>query len=203
MYRLTFIIVSVILSLRALAGGDSATGHIGAFAKKLNSGARYMVCAELSVSGSVPEKLSIYGMGNKFALVSPKIDIIFDGTALWSVNKTSREVDVTEPTDEELNEVNPFSAITSISSDFRIKQVGDNGNITNYVLTPITDKFQSQVNLKWDKRTDSPAEISYITADGNAVKITLTQININHNFPKNVFVFNKDKYKNYRINDLR
>lgn len=62
--------------------------------------------------------------GNRFYLNSGGIQSWFDGTTQWSYAESSEEVNVSNPTPEELQTINPYALLSIYKSGYNYKYTG-------------------------------------------------------------------------------
>lgn len=62
--------------------------------------------------------------GNRFYLNSGGIQSWFDGTTQWSYLESSEEVNVSNPTPEELQTINPYALLSIYKSGYNYKYTG-------------------------------------------------------------------------------
>ena len=63
--------------------------------------------------------------GNRFYLNSGGIQSWFDGTTQWSYLESSEEVNVSNPTPEELQTINPYALLSIYKSGYNYKVYRD------------------------------------------------------------------------------
>ena len=61
--------------------------------------------------------------GNKFCLESGGIKTWFDGKTQWSYVEQNEEVNVSSPTPEEIQSVNPYALLTAYKKGFNYRYV--------------------------------------------------------------------------------
>jgi len=142
---------------------------------------------------------------NRFFLETDELTVWFDGKTQWAYLKASNEVNITEPTEEELAATNPVAIISAFKSVSRI-QFSKLKNQTNHIveLTPNNKKTDfSKVEIQLNKTSGNLHAISI--AYKNGLKNELTFKNYQKNVAVNpgMFVFDKAKYKGAVMNDLR
>lgn len=73
---------------------------------------------------------SIRLKGDKFLLETEGVTTWFDGRTQWSYLASSDEVNVSEPTPEELQSINPYSWLSLYKQDYKLK-VAKTGNASD------------------------------------------------------------------------
>ncbi len=143
--------------------------------------------------------------GNKFHLDFMGITQIFDGKKTYTINPEDEEVNISNQKDEDPNSISPNNILSFYQKGFTykwdIKQSLKGRDIQYIKLIPINSKdTRKQILLGIDTRTNLIYNL--IEVDKNNTKTTLTVLGFKTNqvLAKNLFVFDKTKYKNYYIN---
>ena len=148
---------------------------------------------------------SIILKGEKFVLDSGGIKSWFDGKTLWSYVEENEEVNVSSPTNDELQAINPYMMLGMYRNGFNYVYAGEkNRNGTackEVVMTP--EKNQDVKRIVVD--VNSKMEPVYICIEGNNGE--KQEIEIRKYLPKktddSMFFFDKAKYPKVEIIDLR
>ncbi|MEA4986359.1 Outer-membrane lipoprotein carrier protein [bioreactor metagenome] len=142
---------------------------------------------------------------NRFFLKTDELTVWFDGKTQWAYLENSDEVNITEPTAEELAAINPVTIISAFKSVSRI-QFSKLKSQTNHIieLIPTNKKADfSKVEIQLNKTSGNlhAIKIEY----KNGLKNDLTFRNYQKNVAVNprMFIFDNAKYKGAVMNDLR
>ena len=73
--------------------------------------------------------------GNKFTIKSPEMEIWFDGKNQWAYSPNTDEVNLTEPTAEELSQINPLSVINRFANNFNASLLPSAKGVKNIRLS--------------------------------------------------------------------
>ena len=107
--------VAVALGASAQNAGDVLNKTIAAYNNAKGISANYVVTSSQgSNSGKIDMK------GNKFRITSPDLMCWYDGTTQWAYSTSTGEVNVTEPTAEEMQMSNPYAALASMKTSCRV-----------------------------------------------------------------------------------
>ena len=137
--------------------------------------------------------------GNKFRMNLGKNETKFDGNTQWVFMSEYNEVSITEPTKEELQEINPLAMIEYYVSQDKISQ-SDDGAINFYPTNPKESEY-FRIELRLNK-TNLPSRL--VIHQKNGDKITLIFDSLNKTkVSDDCFVFDVVKYPNVEVNDLR
>ena len=146
--------------------------------------------------------------GDKFTLVTPEALTWFNGTTQWTYVERNDEVNVTNPTGEELQFTNPALLLNSYKKGFTAAYKGEstapNGNAAYDVeLTPKKKGDIVKVELQIEKYSNFPARITVSSKNGVSSTIQISQLKTGINQPDRFFVFNEGDYPDVEVIDLR
>lgn len=137
--------------------------------------------------------------GNKFRMTLGANETKFDGRTQWVFVSEYNEVSVTEPTKEELREINPLAMIEYYVEKDRISE-GEDGAINFYPTDPKSSEY-FRIELRLNK-SNLPTRL--VIHQKNGDKITLVWDSLNKTkVDDTYFYFDVAKYPNVEVNDLR
>lgn len=158
----------------------------------------------LSFGGTQRGKLLL--KGDKFYLESGGIRTWFDGKTQWSYVAQNEEVNVSTPTPEELQSVNPYALLTSYKKSFNYRYVGEKTRQgkrgQEILLTPKASQDVKSITLNV-KENGSPVYIAIQLHNGEKQEFQISSYQTGVNLPDATFRFNKQKYPEAEIIDLR
>ncbi len=166
--------------------------------------------AEFTVSspdGSSSGTLSL--KGDKFVLEAGGITTWFDGHTQWSYLPSNEEVNVSEPTAEELQSLNPYAWLSLYRNGYRAELVKINNSreasLYYKVRLTATDRQQEMqsIVLHVSKANYLPVRILLQQLGEIQVEIEITSCVTGKNWPDGFFVFDKAKYPSVEVIDLR
>ena len=146
--------------------------------------------------------------GEKFLLDADGVKTWFDGRTQWSYLVGSDEVNVSEPTPEELQSINPYALLSIYKQGYHMKL----GKASTYsgkpayevVLTASSKKQDLQcVILYVSKDKFQPLCISMAQKGGGSVAIRITSYKTGQSYNDSFFVFDKKAYPTAEVIDLR
>lgn len=146
--------------------------------------------------------------GDKFVLKTTDAITWFDGETQWSYLKDSEEVNISNPTEEELQGINPYALLSIYEKGFSYAlgktRTYQGRSIYEVVLTS-TDKTKetSKLILYVAKDTYQPLYIMAELNNGSRSEITITSYRGGQKFDDSIFVFDKKQYPRAEIIDLR
>lgn len=142
--------------------------------------------------------------GDRFLLEAEGMTTWFNGHTQWSYLASADEVNISEPTAEELQTINPYALLSIYKQGYRL-------------ALEKADAYQYGVRLTaTDRRRELQSVVVYVTKDGyRPVRVSTTQrggetavISIDsyrsgENYSDALFVFDKKKYPTAELIDLR
>lgn len=146
--------------------------------------------------------------GNKFYLQTPSAKTWFDGKTQWSYLPQNEEVNVSNPTAEELQHINPYALVQIYKNGYNYSM----GRATSY-----KGKSVQQINLKAQngsremqtatlyllKANSEPVCIKLTDKNHNSHNIEVTSLRKGINLNDRQFRFDSKKYPNAEVIDLR
>lgn len=146
--------------------------------------------------------------GNKFKIEANDVDTWFDGKTQWILLKEFDEVNISEPTMEEVASISPIALLSMYKNGYILSSPTNekiNGKEVNIIkLTPQSrsSEFKS-ITVAIDKTNQTIVQVLLTLKNGVDNKIDITNYNTNYNFNDVDFVFNRAKYPNAEVIDLR
>ena len=145
-------------------------------------------------------------MDDKFHLNSGGIETWFDGQTQWSYVKQNEEVNVSEPTQEELQSINPYALLSLYKQGYNYTYAGKkkvNGKLgTEIVLTPEVKGNVASIHIVVDA-SFHPLSLQILGSGGEENEFIITSYKTQQNFSANEFVFPSKKYPEADVIDLR
>lgn len=143
--------------------------------------------------------------GNKFMLDMDETKAWFDGKTQWTYVHSDKEVSITEPTVEELAQVNPMAILASYKAKSTLrfgKTKTANYQCVEFIPKNKKDDFV-KVEVHLNKATKALEVIKMLDKKGITTLLVLTNYQQASKIADDSFVFNKAKFKGVTINDLR
>ena len=146
--------------------------------------------------------------GNKFRLESDQIDVWYDGTTQWVVMKDVNEVNISHPSADEITAVSPLALLGIYRDGYiltsPVKERLNGKQVQRIRMVPALDNKQyREVEAMIDQNSLSLSAVTLTLHNGTMQQIDITDYNGNHNFTDMEFRFNKSRYPNIEIIDLR
>lgn len=153
--------------------------------------------------GSGTSKGSIIMCGDRFELSTPDISVWFDGKNQWSYLTSSGEVNLTEPTPDEISQVNPFAIISGLGKNFKARRLKAATGYEKIELTPTTDSDIASATLTVKTATSYPSEIVIKAKDGTVTSVMVTSVKEGAKLPDGRFRFSTKAHPGVPVIDLR
>lgn len=142
--------------------------------------------------------------GEKFVMTSADMTVWFDGKTLWSLIPANEEVNVSEPTAEELRQINPIFIINAFRKTYTASLVKKDASQTVITLKAKDAKADiSLATVTLNSSTLMPVMISIKMASGQRATIRISSLKTGEKLPDSTFRFDAKKHKGIEIIDLR
>lgn len=148
-----------------------------------------------------------YMKGDKFKIDIPEATTWFDGKTQWVYMKGTDEVNISEPTGEELQGISPSSLFSIYKQGFTLTYKGEKHvmgtTVLEVELTP-QDKASNytKIVVQINKSTNLFHQITLVDKSYENT-LTIRKMQTKTNLPEKTFVFSKSEYPNAEIIDLR
>ena len=146
--------------------------------------------------------------GNKFQTTTPDMITWYNGETQWSYVKANEEVNISVPTPEEQQSMNPYAFVNLYKQgyDYSLKETTLRGKKCYEITLTAQDKKQNPhtIILNIDRNNHEPMCIR-MQQHGNAqwTRIAIQQFRAGQHFPATDFEFNAKDYPQAEVIDLR
>lgn len=142
--------------------------------------------------------------GDKFKMSTDDMTIWYDGRNQWTMMKSAGECNLTEPTAEELQEVNPLAVIDRFRSNYKASLLQSAAKVWKIRLTSRSPKAEIRTaDLTIDPRTNLPKSIVMTTRSGQKISISVSSVKTGSALPLSTFKFDNKKFPTIELIDLR
>jgi outer membrane lipoprotein-sorting protein len=198
MKRIGIIMVAALMSMGSFAQSAKAVLDKAAGTITAQSGVKAnfkMTTANGSTSGTIAIK------GKKFYATTPQAKVWFDGKTQWTYLKNNDEVNVSNPTEAQLQAINPYNFIHLYKRGYTYTM---NTASTDYVIHLVansTDRKIKELFISVNKKTYQPKQVKMLqgkkwtTFDINSIK--------KENIADSQFRFNAKDFPKAEVIDLR
>lgn len=149
---------------------------------------------------------SIKMAGSRFRLTTPYMQVWYDGHTQWAYSPESAEVNVTEPTADELAQVNPLVIVTALQKGYDAvfaKTRVQGAYVLDLVPRKGTDSDIRRIILTVNASTLMPKAVAVTLTDGTTFSVNIKSIVKQANLALSSFVFNHKEYPKAQVIDLR
>ncbi len=205
MKRKTLLIILLVLTAAMPAfSADNAASILDKTAQKVRTAKSIKASYTLSSPGSGTASGTLTLAGDKFFMTSADMSVWYDGTTQWVYIKADNEVNVTEPTADELQQINPFVIINTFRQGYKAKTLSSSATAKKISLTAISSKSDIRsATVTISASTSMPTEITLKMASGQTVTIKISSLSTGSQLPVATFRFPKASYPGAEIIDLR
>ena len=144
--------------------------------------------------------------GEKFYLDNGNIKSWYDGETQWSYVSDTEEVNISHPTPEELQSINPYHILMRYKTDFDYTYNGSHtrNGVKGHaiVLTPKHSDNREMIRI-FVSNTSQPLAMKIEQNGQTLSEINVTSFKINQKLEDSMFRFNKTLYPDAEIIDLR
>lgn len=195
------LLLFIIIFPTSAAGAETAAQVLARCAAKVNSAESLDVRFTLSAGGN-SSNYTMKISQEKFMMESPEIAVWYNGVTQWTYVKSNRELNITDPTAEELMECNPFSILNFYNKTYDIKRLAGNG-----IQIEMTAKDRSATVRKAvitiDSRTYMPSKVLVTLGNGHTMTATVSSVTQGKRPAAKTFTYDKARYPASEIIDLR
>lgn len=146
--------------------------------------------------------------GEKFLLEAEGTTTWFDGRTQWSYLSSSGEVNISEPTSEELQTINPYALLSLYKHGYKLKlgkiDNSQDQSLYKIVLTATNRKQDLQcIILYVTKDSLRPVRVSMAQRGGETAVVIINSYQSGLTYQEQLFVFDKKSYPEAEVIDLR
>ncbi|RKS98091.1 LolA family protein [Chryseobacterium defluvii] len=145
-----------------------------------------------------------YAAGDKYKLKIMDTEQVFDGNKIYNINAEDMEVTIAKPNGGSM--FSPINYLTSYRKDYNVTYNGKktvNGVNTDFIkLTPVKANGLKYVYLFVDSAKKQMVKLEQHGTNQDVAVIAIKEYKENQDLDPNMFVFDKNKYKNYIITEL-
>ncbi|MDL2222115.1 outer-membrane lipoprotein carrier protein LolA [Parabacteroides sp. OttesenSCG-928-N08] len=197
-----------ILPAAAQNAGELLDKAAAAYKNANGIAASFTVNARLAEQGDESFEGAIQMKGDKFVMLTPDMRIWFDGTTQWVYMTRHEEVNISNPTGDELQQTNPMILLNSYKQNFKVSLAGESTAASgksayDVELTPKKKGDIERVTIQIEKSSQLPVRISIRGKNGMATTIQIENLQTNQDQPDSLFRFDEKAYPDVDLIDLR
>lgn len=207
---LSTILAAVFCTLTA-AGQTSAKKILDATADKLTRNGDIQLSFKADQFTSGQQNGSAFGnmqiSGNKFKITTPDMITWYNGQTQWSYVLNNEEVNISTPTEEEQQNINPYAFVNIYKKgyNYSMRETTLRGKACYEVTLIAQDKKSSlpTIILDIEKGNRVPLCVRLQHDAQTWTRITIQSYEDKQSFPANHFEFNRHDFPQAEIIDLR
>lgn len=198
------IVIMALTTSMPLTAADNAPAVVGRAVTRFQSVPSLTVSFDIKAHGQLSSGTMTVA-GDRFRLDIGGMLTWYDGRDQWTYMKADNEITITQPTVEELAQINPFAIISSIRGRFNASLVSSDARTDNVAFTPRSKASAgiTRMTVKFNKTTSWPTEITIVTDNGETGQITVKSVTPGGKLPVSDFSCDTKKYPKAEIIDLR
>ena len=198
MKRIGIIMVAALMSMGSFAQSAKAVLDKAAATITAQSGVKAnfkMTTANGSTSGTIAIK------GKKFYATTPQAKVWFDGKTQWTYLKNNDEVNVSNPTEAQLQAINPYNFINLYKHGYSYTMNTAGNDYVIHLTASNADRKIKELFISVNKKTYQPKQVKMLqgkkwtTFDINSIK--------KESIPDSQFRFNAKDFPQAEVIDLR
>ena len=198
MKRIGIIMVAALMSMGSFAQSAKAVLDKAAGTITAQSGVKAnfkMTTANGSTSGTIAIK------GKKFYATTPQAKVWFDGKTQWTYLKNNDEVNVSNPTEAQLQAINPYNFIHLYKRGYTYTMNTAGTDYVIHLMASNADRKIKELFISVNKKSYQPKQVKMLqgkkwtTFDINSIK--------KENIPDSQFRFNAKDFPKAEVIDLR
>lgn len=142
--------------------------------------------------------------GPKFVCNMAGIQVYYDGTTQWAYDPAAAEVSVSEPTADELAEVNPIAFMRDYSKNYTLSDVtSSQGRYTLTLTARRRSLFVRSATVTVNASDWMPATISASLSNGTTMQIVVRGVTRGNALPLATFRFDTARHPGVEVIDFR
>lgn len=210
--KLRIFIITILVAFTSSAFAQNARSILDKAYDAYNKAGGVMVTFRLDSKDSKAQNTysydgNAYMKGDKFKIEIPDGITWFDGTTQWIYVKETEEVNVSNPTGEELQAISPSAIFSIYKKGFNLaykgeKKVGGK-TVQEVELTPQKKSEFTRILVQIDKSNNTFSKITLVDKVGVENTLSIKSYKPDQNIADTMFTFNKKEYPDAEIVDLR
>lgn len=200
--KLLIMIVATLTAATCAFAAGNADALLDRAAAELAKGSLTASYTAKSPDGTVNGSLTM--SGRRFTISAGNINLWYDGKTLWAYSRRAAEVNISEPTADELAEVAPLAIIGAFRKAYAAKELNAPKGQKKVQLTA-RDRHANirAITVTLNASTMLPAAMTVSASNGTSMTVTVTAIKRGKTLPASSFTFPASRYKGVETVDMR
>jgi outer membrane lipoprotein-sorting protein len=198
MKKICFLIAATLISAATIAQTAKSVLDKAAANITVKSG----VQAKFKMTGSMGNTSGTIAIkGRKFHATTPQAIVWFDGKTQWTYMKNNDEVNVTTPTESQLQAINPYNFINLYKNGYDATLNSSGKDYVVHLTASTKDKKIRELFITVNKSSNTPTQVKLL----QGTKWTIFDISDlkKQSVPDSQFRFNAKDFPQAEIIDLR
>lgn len=204
---LLLLLATCTLSVQGQSANDILDQAAAVIRQSTGAEARFSITVKDQEAPAGNSQGTIQFKGHCFRLETPEIITWFDGKTQWSYLKNSEEVNISSPTPEEIQQLNPYSLLTLHRQGYQavLGEISYFQKNSIYEITLSSDKGNNmqQIVVYLKKNSLTPVFIRVVQNDGIVNEVNVQSFQLNRNWNEDHFTFQSKDYPDAEVIDLR
>lgn len=203
MKRITFYNILFIFLLCSFEtkAAETATQILNRCAETVNEAELLDVNFTLNAGGQTAD-FTMKISHEKFMMESTDVAVWYNGVTQWTYVKSSRELNITDPTTDELMESNPFSILNFYSKVYNTQRLAGTGIAIEMTSKDSNATIRKAV-VSINSKTYLPSKIVVTLHNGRTMTAVITSITKGKRPSATTFTYDKAMYPATETIDLR
>ena len=199
MTRIIYIIMCIALAVGLPLQAATPAARLAACATKITNAPSVTFKLTMTAGGTTTHPTLIVS-GNKYRLSSPEMEVWYDGKTMWVYMPSTAEVNISEPTADELLECNPIALLSGYAGLYASREAGN--DVVELTARGKASTLRKAV-VHFDQKTNLPTAIDATMNGNQQVKIKIDSAVDGKTLPASTFIYNAKSYPAKEIIDLR
>lgn len=199
----TIFALSLLMLAFAAGAAETAGEFLDRVAARLKSAPSVLAEYVLTTDGA-SQRGRLTVEGNKFALDADGLASWYDGKTQWTLSAQTGETTVTEPTAEEVAQINPFAIIAAFRRNYNASFEKSAPGVKKVRLTAKTRNADiSSVTVTVSEKSLDPSEIVLTMASNQVILIRIKSLKNGPKLPASAFRYDRKRFPGVEVVDLR
>ena len=149
------------------------------------------------------QKVKVLLSGNKYRITVDDMVVCCDDKAVYSIDKTAKEVTVNAISDSDMDIFNPAKLLKNYDKNFRPKLIREENNQFVVDMTPHKTQNYHKIRLLINKTSYQITKVEVYNYNSSRNECTISNYNTKATASDSDFTFDAAKNKGYEIIDMR
>lgn len=195
--------VIALFSLLTVSAAENADALLATAASKLREAGSVRATCVLSGNGHTETARLTMSRG-AFVIESPGLEVWFDGKTQWTYSAANDEVNVSEPTAEEIAQINPLAVTDSFRKNYTASVTASTPGTKTILLKSKSSRAEiSSAKVTLSTTTHFPVAIDLTFDNGSTMTAAISGLLTGPVLPITTFRYDPKQHPGAEIIDLR